>query len=143
MPRQKAEIRPQPCDAEPTILQISESASETAYALVWRMWHPGAAMVVVFWENKRYFEAQTKFTKLEVTEGTKSWEEAAEAFRKLNSEHIVGEIEGEKNGVKYVTFEVVAEGSGMERVPLRQRELPRRPTDWDANRPESVLGERK
>ena len=98
------------------------------------------AMVIVFWENKRYFPAQTKFTKLEVTEGTLNWEEGAEAFRKLNSENIVREVEGERNGVKYLRFEVEAEGSGMERVWLRQRELPPRPTDWDSNRPESVVG---
>ena len=100
-------------------------------------------MVIVFWENKRYFEAQTKFTKLEVTEGARNWEEAAEAFRKVNSENITREVEGERNGVKYVRFEVEAEGSGMAAVPLRQRELPRRPTDWDGARPESVTGERK
>lgn len=100
-------------------------------------------MVIVFWENKRYFEAQTKFTKLEVTEGTKDWEEAADAFRKLNEPNIVREVEGERNGVKYLRFELHAEGSGMESVPLRQRELPVRPTDWDESRPESVIGERK
>src|SRR5262245_24947810 len=100
-----------------------------------------ADMVIVFWENKRYFEAQTKFTKLEVTEGSKNWEEAADAFRKLNAEHITREVEGERNGVKYLRFEVEAEGSGMAAVLLRQRELPKRPTDWDDNRPESVVGE--
>lgn len=100
-------------------------------------------MVIVFWENKRYFEAQTKFTKLEVTEGTKSWEEAAVAFRKVNEPNITREVEGDRNGVKYLRFELDPEGNGMEQVPLRQRELPARPTDWDDNRPESVVGERK